>query len=235
VQADSGDQDRDFVDLKDPTKPGQIQGEFTVNILQHLYRLAVAVLIAASPAFSGAAIQISANTVHDSSTDLTWYRDLSHFSNETAAEQLAGISALNASTFAGLSDWRLANFSELRTILLSMDLNSSPFVNSSTDGAIWYGGRYDSTPSSDPWSGTYQALKFTSSWLPDWPNGYATVYRIGPVDTNQTTGAWVVGGPYLSAPVPEPDTYSLAAVGAVLIFAVSALKNSRSSRREVSL
>ena len=204
--------------------------------LRNFYRLSVPVLIAVTPVLSGAAIQVNLNTIHDGSTNLTWYRDLSHFSNETAAEQLAGISALNASTFAGLSSWRLANFSEQRTIRPSLYLDPSLFVNSSTDGATtWYGGRYDSTPSSDPWSGTYQAYKFTPSLLPDWPHGYETVYQIGSLDTDQTTGAWVVGGPYLSAPVPEPDTYSLAAAGAVLIFAVSGLNNFRSSRREVSL
>lgn len=155
---------------------------------------------------SSAALIVQSQITTDTNSGLSWYRDLSAFTNETYDQQILSINNLNGLNFAGIDTWRIATWLDMHSILPSLYLDPTLFFPSQNGIGIdptWYEGRADM--SNGPWSSTLalNAYGYTPS-LPDWPNGYETAFHVGNSVADNVTGIWITSGPIPASYFVEP-------------------------------
>jgi hypothetical protein len=151
--------------------------------------------------------------VLDDVTGYYWYKALPDFGFQTYTEQQTTVGVINAGSFFGRSDWRMASLAEMEG-LWSYDAAAitDVFTPSVAGTYTYFRGRYDELVPPDP---SYDNPKHYDAYVIQWSSGYS---MIG-LNTNSTyddgrnpqLSAWVVSTGVV--PVPLPAAVILGSTG----------------------
>ena len=148
--------------------------------------------------------------VWDSVHNLSWYRDLSYFSNKLYDTQISEIGSLG--NYGGLSGWHMASNTEINNLWLNStsDITSS-FIQAGSSG----------------WLGRFEEIAQIGSHytaIIDENKNRASIPGMAVNDgsTYISIGAWVVTNqvPSGSGVIPEPGTLFLLSLGLISLLAL---------------
>ncbi len=157
------------------------------------------------------------NMIYDDATSYYWQSAIDRFSYLTYENVLAAVVVDNSNLYGAVNTWELASKSQVNTLFSSItDQNINlfhqtarwPGMMGSPDVTVWNGRTSTKT------GGFHEAHNYKGYVIPDNSLGYNINGAYPDDNGGLTTGAWVMSTS-APAPVPEPSTLAIFALGII--------------------